>query len=82
MNRNDHSHEGNHIPSLVVAQHFLRGVASIFDFRGVLLSNGMKVELGHNIDAIALRNDWCLVGQDMYSALSKFQRNTIPELHK
>lgn len=82
MNWNDHGYRGNQVHSTVVAQHLIQGVASILDFRGVLLKNRMNDSLGHNIDAIALRNDWRLVGQEMYSALNTFQSNTISRLNE
>ena len=47
-------------------------MASILDFRGVLLNQPQETSSGFEKDIAALHGDWHVIGQDFYSAIDTF----------
>ncbi len=59
------------------AHSFLQGIGRIFDITGSYRLESRRTFLTQDsqaIDAEALRNDWRVVGEDMYAALHRFEK--------
>lgn len=50
----------------------LDGVASLFDFNGVIVSRCGRIA-GAEAESKALARDWAAVGKDMRSAIAKYE---------
>ncbi|MCY3710922.1 MAG: hypothetical protein OXG26_18675 [Caldilineaceae bacterium] len=56
----------------IAVPYFFLGVASILDFRGVLLDQHRGNPSEYKKDIAALRDDWNVIGQDMYRVIDTF----------
>lgn len=60
------------IDNAIAFSHFFLGMASILDFRGVLLNQPQETSSGFEKDIAALHDDWNVIGQDIYRAIDTF----------
>ena len=58
---------------------FFIGMASIFDFKGVLLDQNRDTRSGFEKDVEALRSDWNVIGQDFFKVLDTFSDSEEPK---
>lgn len=58
---------------------FFLGMASILDFRGVLLDKNIETQSGYEKDVAALRDDWNVIGQDFYRVIDTFPQSEETE---
>ncbi|MYC29850.1 MAG: hypothetical protein F4X65_07155 [Chloroflexi bacterium] len=60
---------------------FVTGLACMFDWSGVLLRLGYG-DVSEETDTEVLQQDWAIVGQDMWDAMSRFEAEYRDELRK
>lgn len=60
---------------------FLSGIARVLDIFGIFDSYNQSRN-GQEADAIAIRSDWAMVGQDITDACSTFERELQAERSK